>query len=132
MYGGDIKMEKDGIYKCEICGNIVSALVAKEPNVICCGQPMTLLEEKTVDEGKEKHVPVVEINNGNVKVKVGSVEHPMEEEHYIVLIQLIKDGKVIAGKRLNPGEKPEASFCIEDTEGVTARELCNVHGVWRS
>ncbi len=124
--------KQNGIYKCEICGNIVSALIAKEPDIICCGQEMILFEEKTQEEGKEKHVPVVEINGNNVKVKVGSVSHPMEPEHFIVLIQLIKDGKVIEGRRLNPGEKPEAEFCLENTEGITARELCNVHGLWRS
>ena len=122
----------NGIYKCNICGNIASILVAKEPNIVCCGQAMELLDEKTSDEGMEKHVPVVEKIEGGLKVKVGSVEHPMEAEHFIVLIQLIKDGEVIMGKRLKPRDKPEAEFCIVDIEGVTARELCNVHGVWKN
>ncbi len=125
-------VKENGIYKCAICGNVVSVIEAHDPDIICCGQPMDLLEEKTKDEGKEKHVPVVEKIEGGLKVKVGSVEHPMEAEHFIVLIQLIKDGKIIEGKRLNPGDKPEAEFCLSDTEGVTARELCNVHGVWKN
>ena len=122
-------MENNGIYKCEICGNIVSALVAKEPVVVCCGQPMTLLEEKTVDEGKEKHVPVIEGN----KVKVGSVPHPMEEEHHIVFIQAFVDGKLVVGKRLYPGDKPELELMPKYAgKKITARELCNVHGLWKS
>ena len=125
--------KKNGIYRCNICGNIVSVLVAKQGELVCCGQPMELLEEKTKEqEGKEKHVPVIEIDGNNVKVKVGSVPHPMEEEHYIVLIQIVKDGKVVTGKRLYPGQKPEAEFCLKETDGLTAKELCNVHGLWRS
>ena len=125
--------EKNGIYKCEVCGNIVSVLDAHQGELVCCGQPMKLLEEQTKEqEGKEKHVPILEINGNNVKVKVGSIPHPMEEKHWIILIQVIKDGKVVAGKRLYPGDKPEAEFCLEDTEGITARELCNVHGLWKS
>lgn len=122
--------EKDGIYKCNVCGNVVSVIDAYEGVLVCCGEDMKILEVKNEDEGKEKHVPVVEIDQGNVSVKVGSVPHPMEKEHYISLIQLIKDGSVIAGKRLNPDDKPEASFCLTDTSGIKARIFCNVHGVW--
>jgi superoxide reductase len=125
--------ELNEIYKCNICGNIVSIVAKGIGNLICCNELMEKLEEKTsAQEGNEKHVPVVEIKGNNVTVKVGSVPHPMEEEHYITLIQLIKDGKVIEGRKLYPGEKPEASFCLEDTSGVTARELCNVHGLWKN
>jgi superoxide reductase len=94
---------------------------------------MILLEEKSKEqEGNEKHVPVVEIKGNKVKVKVGEVEHPMEESHYIGLIQIARAGKVIGCKRLYPGEKPEAEFTIENTEEITARELCNIHGLWVS
>jgi len=123
--------EQDGIYKCSVCGNVVSVLDAHDGTLVCCGKDMELLKEHAKEEeGKEKHVPVVEISEGNVTVKVGSVPHPMEEGHYIGLIQLIKEEKVVGGKRLNPGDKPEASFCLENTEGITARIWCNVHGVW--
>ena len=124
--------KQDGIYKCDICGNVVSMVLAKEPNVVCCGQEMTLQEPKTEEEGNEKHVPIMEIDGNRVKVKVGSVPHPMEENHFIVFIRLMKDGKLIAGKRLYPGQKPELEFIVEDPTGLTAYEYCNVHGLWKS
>jgi superoxide reductase len=130
---GDKMTELNQIYKCEVCGNIVSVIAKGAGTLVCCGKDMVLLEEKTAaEEGKEKHVPVVEINGNNVTVKVGSVPHPMEENHYIALIQLVRDGQVIGGRRMYPGEKPEATFCLENTQGITARELCNVHGLWKS
>lgn len=125
-------VKQNGIYKCEICGNIVSVLIAEEPPIVCCGQEMTLLEEKTEDVGKEKHVPIIEKTKSGVKVKVGSVLHPMEPAHYIALIQLMDGNNVMIGKRLKPGDKPEAEFCIAETKGLTARALCNIHGLWRS
>jgi len=126
--------KQNGIYKCQICGNVVSVIEAKEPNVVCCGQEMTLLEEKTSEqEGKEKHVPIIEKTESGIKVKVGSVAHPMEAEHHIELIQLIKDDNIVIGKRLKPGDKPEAEFCcLVETERLKARALCNVHGLWIS
>jgi len=125
--------KQDGIYKCNICGNIVSVLEAHQGELVCCGQPMELLLEKTIgQEGTEKHVPIVKITKSSVKVKVGSKKHPMEEKHYIMMIQIVKDGKVIAGKRLAPGEKPSAIFSIKDAKDIKARALCNVHGLWIS
>ncbi|MAG08729.1 desulfoferrodoxin [Candidatus Woesearchaeota archaeon] len=125
--------KENEIYKCEVCGNIVSVVYSGGGTLVCCGKDMILLKEKTKEqEGDEKHVPVIEINGNNVKVKVSTVEHPMEEKHYITLIQLIKDEKTIESRKLYPGEKPEAEFCLENTEGITARELCNMHGLWTS
>ena len=125
--------EQNGIYKCEICGNVVSVIEDGGVAIECCGQEMTLLEEKTSEqEGKEKHVPVIEIDGGKVVVNVGSVPHPMEEKHYIELVQLLKGEDIIAEKRLKPGQEPIAEFCVDDTEGLTARELCTVHGLWKS
>jgi len=122
------------IYKCKVCGNVVEVIEIGGGILVCCGENMQLFEEQTIEkEGKEKHVPVMEINENKVKVKVGSTEHPMESGHYIELIEILKDNKIIASKRLLPGEKPEADFCcLETTEGITARELCNVHGLWIS
>jgi len=121
--------ERLQVYKCEICGNIVEVLHDGAGELVCCGQPMNLLDEQTADATTEKHVPVAEKGNGGVKVKVGSVPHPMEEKHYIEWIEVIKDGKTCR-KYLKPGDAPEAAFCggVE----VTAREHCTVHGLWKS
>jgi len=125
--------QKNQIYKCNICGNIVSVVEAHEGQLVCCNQPMNLLEEKTSSqEGKEKHVPIIETSDGKVTVRVGSIPHPMEDNHYIEFIQLLKNGIVIAEKQFQPGEEPVATFCIDNNENIIARELCNVHGLWRS
>ena len=118
------------IYKCEICGNIVEVLHTGAGALVCCGEPMKLLAENTVDAAKEKHVPVIEKSGNKVTVKVGSVAHPMEEKHYIEFIEVLADGKVYR-KFLKPGEKPEATFEIT-AEKVTAREFCNLHGLWKA
>ena len=91
---------------------------------------MELLKEKTEDVGREKHVPVVEKTESGVKVKVGSIPHPMEETHYIEWIEIIADGKVYR-KSLKPGDKPEAEFEAR-AEKIKARDYCNIHGLWRS
>jgi superoxide reductase len=118
------------IYKCNICGNIVEVLHAGAGELVCCGQPMQLLEEKTEDQGQEKHVPVIEYTEKGVKVKVGSVEHPMDQDHYIEWIEIIADGKTYR-RFLQPGEKPEAEFEVQ-AENIVAREYCNLHGLWKS
>ena len=121
------KME---IYKCEICGNIVEVLHGGKGELVCCNQPMKLYEENTVDAAKEKHVPVIEKTDSGFKVTVGSVPHPMEEEHYIEWIEAIADGKAYR-QFLKPGDVPEAVFEI-DAEQITAREYCNKHGLWKA
>ena len=117
------------IYKCSVCGNIVEVLHAGKGNLVCCGKPMNLLVENTVDAAKEKHVPVIEKIDGGVKVKVGEVAHPMEEKHWIEWVEIIADGKAYR-QFLNPGEAPEATFNIE-ADQITAREYCNLHGLWK-
>jgi superoxide reductase len=125
--------QQDGVYKCNVCGNVVSVLEAHGGTLVCCGKDMILQQEKTAAlEGKEKHVPVVEIKGKIVKVKVGSIPHPMEEKHFIELIQLLQNGHVIAEKRLKPGQPAEAEFTVADTKGITAREYCNLHGLWKN
>lgn len=121
--------ERLQIYKCEVCGNIVEMLHEGVGEMICCGQPMKRYIENTVDAAKEKHVPVVEKTGDGFKVKVGSVAHPMEQEHYIEWIQVVTGGKTYR-QFLKPGDIPEATFCI-DAEQVTAREYCNIHGLWK-
>jgi superoxide reductase len=119
------------IYRCRHCGNIVDVLHDGNGTLVCCGEPMQLLEEKTAkEEGKEKHVPVIEKIADGVKVKVGSVEHPMTAEHFIEFIQIIADGKTYT-QYLKPTDKPEATFCIS-AKKITARSYCNLHGLWKS
>ncbi|CEG12241.1 Desulfoferrodoxin [groundwater metagenome] len=118
------------IYRCNICGNIVEILHAGAGKLVCCGQPMELLKEKIEDAGKEKHVPVIEKTETGIKVKVGSVLHPMEEKHYIEFIEVIADGNMDR-KNLTPANKPEADFEIKAND-ITARIYCNIHGLWKS
>ena len=117
------------IYKCMVCGNIVEVVHGGAGELVCCGQPMKKLVENTVDAAKEKHVPVIEKVQGGYKVTVGSVAHPMEEKHYIEWIELLGDGKAYR-QFLEPGGAPEAVFHVE-AEELGARELCNLHGLWK-
>ena len=91
---------------------------------------MKLNQENTTDAAKEKHVPVIDKTAAGLKVTVGSVLHPMEQAHYIEWIEVIADGKAYR-KFLNPGEAPEATFELK-AEQVTAREYCNLHGLWKA
>jgi superoxide reductase len=118
------------IYKCEVCGNIVEVLHEGKGELVCCGQPMKLLVENTVDAAKEKHVPAIEKTASGVTVKVGSVAHPMEEKHYIEWIEIIADGKAYR-QFLKPGDAPEAVFEIKANK-IEAREHCNLHGLWKA
>ena len=122
-------MEKLQVYRCELCGNIVEVLHVGGGTLVCCGQEMRRLTENTVDAATEKHVPVIEKTDAGYTVKVGSVAHPMEEKHYIEWVQLIA-GDVSHRKFLNPGEVPEATF-ETDARDVSAREYCNLHGLWK-
>lgn len=116
------------IYKCEMCGNIVEVFHPGAGELVCCGAPMILQKENTVDASKEKHVPVIERGAGTITVKVGSVPHPMESTHYIEWIELIADGKVYRAQ-LQPGQAPEATFPVSATD-IKVREYCNLHGQW--
>ncbi len=118
------------IYKCEVCGNIVEVVHGGKGILVCCGEPMKMYDENTVDAAKEKHVPVIEKIDGGFKVTVGSVAHPMEEKHYIEWIEIIADEKAYR-QFLNPGDAPVAVFRI-DADQITAREYCNLHGLWKA
>ena len=122
--------ERLQVYRCEVCGNMVEVVRAGAGELVCCNQPMTLLVENTVDAAQEKHVPVIEKTSGGVKVKVGSVAHPMEDKHYIEWIEAIAGGKAYR-QFLKPGDAPEATFKI-DAADVSAREFCNLHGLWKA
>ncbi len=118
------------IYKCELCGAMVEVLDLGADDLTCCNEAMILIEAGTVDAAREKHVPVIEKIAGGVKVTVGSVAHPMEDKHYIEFIEIVADGK-LCRKFLAPGEAPEAFFAT-DAASVTAREHCNLHGLWQA
>lgn len=119
---------KRDIYRCAVCGNIVEVL-NPGAHMSCCGKPMTRLEGNTTDGAKEKHVPVVEAIEGGYKVTVGSTAHPMTDEHYIQWIELLTPSCVLR-QELKPGDNPEAVFITDATE-ATAREYCNLHGLWK-
>ena len=122
-------MNLNDMYKCE-CGAVLEVAVPCNDKCTpeCCGKPMTLLTENTVDAAKEKHVPVIEKIDGGYKVKIGAVPHPMTPEHYICAIELLADGQVLR-QSLTPTDKPEAVFLTKATK-VKAREFCNLHGLW--
>ena len=121
------------VYKCEACGNITIVVHAADGELVCCGEPMKLMTENTVDAAKEKHVPVIEKTDGGYKVKVGSVAHPMEDKHYIEWIELMV-GDTVYTRMLKPGDAPEADFCAcKAGDGpVEARAYCNLHGLWKA
>jgi superoxide reductase len=118
------------IYLCELCGNVVEVLLAGQGELVCCGQPMKLMPEQTADSATEKHVPLIEREDGGYKVKVGSVPHPMLEKHYIAWIELEADGSTCR-KFLSPGTEPAAFFPCPEAKLLRAREYCNIHGLWK-
>ena len=118
------------VYECEICGNVVEMLHEGAGELVCCGQPMELLDVKTADTSTEKHVPFVKREENKYVVRIGeNALHPMEEKHYIEWIELTVDG-IIYRKFLKPDEKPEAVFEVPEGKEVSAREFCNIHGLW--
>lgn len=123
--------ELQQVYKCNVCGNIVVVVHAGAGELVCCGQPMVLQIEKTQDEGQEKHVPVIEKTPAGVKVKVGSVPHPMAAEHFIEWVEL-SAGEKVYRQFLKAGDQPEAEFKLAAEGGIRARTYCNIHGLWQS
>ena len=117
------------VFRCEVCGHIIEVLHPGAGTLTCCNQPMKQMKENTTDAAKEKHVPVVEKTATGYKVKVGSVAHPMLAEHFIEWIELLADGKAYR-QFLSPGQAPEAEFQVSVAE-VSAREYCNLHGLWK-
>lgn len=118
------------IYKCEICGNIVEVVHEGAGKLVCCGKPMVLMAENTEDASREKHAPVVKRTAEGIEVAVGSIPHPMDQDHYIEWIQVIADGKAYR-EFLRPGDAPEAVFQI-DAESIAARGYCDKHGLWKA
>lgn len=123
-------MEKLNVFKCSVCGNMVEVLAVGGGTLTCCGEAMEQLEEKTQDAATEKHVPIIEATDKGIKVIVGSTAHPMEEQHFIQWIEAVR-GETVCRAYLKPGQAPEAEFAMPE-DGVSAREYCNVHGLWKS
>lgn len=119
-----------GVYKCDLCSNLVEVYQEGAGELVCCGEPMKLMEEKSADSTTEKHVPVIEKVEGGYKVTVGSTLHPMLDAHYIQWIELLTEKEVLTAF-LKPGNEPVAFFCTE-AQTVSAREYCNLHGHWSS
>ncbi|MFA4930381.1 MAG: desulfoferrodoxin [Patescibacteria group bacterium] len=117
-----------GVYKCNVCGNVVEVLHSGGGTLVCCGEDMHLFTAKNMDEGVEKHLPVVEKDDQFIHVRVGEVLHPMEDTHYIEWIEIMADGQSYQ-QFLNPGDKPEATFCLS-APTYLIRAYCNVHGLW--
>ncbi len=124
-----VKQKKE-IYKCSVCGNIVEVLFAGGGELVCCGLPMELQQENTMEASLEKHIPIIERTEKGIRIKVGAHPHPMEENHYIEWIEVF-DGKRFFKKELKPGDVPEGEFCIEGGK-IIARAYCNIHGLWKA
>ena len=118
------------VYRCDLCGHIIEVINKGQGTLVCCGQDMTLLSENSQDAALEKHVPVIEVTADGIKVSVGSVAHPMTEEHYIQWIEVVVDDKICRAW-LKPGDAPVAMFNIKGSK-ITAREYCNLHGHWKA
>ncbi len=124
-------IENNQVFKCLTCGATVEVVGAAGGTLVCCGKPMRLMRENETDGSSEKHVPVLEDNGPGVKVKVGSLPHPMEPDHYIEWIEII-NGPYVNRRYLTPGEAPEAEFYVSRQDGLVVRAFCNKHGLWKS
>jgi len=120
------------IYRCNVCGNMTEVINESVGQLVCCNENMELLEERQLDVGPEKHIPIIEKDGDKVVVKVGEVPHPMEEEHHICFVELFVGDKIYR-KFLNAGDEPKAVFEVcADISDLRAREYCSVHGLWHS
>lgn len=124
-------MAKFSVFKCKKCGSIVVKVNSRGCTPSCCGEQMSEIVANTTDGAKEKHVPDFKVEDGVVKVQVGSVEHPMLDAHYITVIVLETENGVQV-KYLNPGDAPKAEFCTGGDKPVAVYEYCNLHGFWKA
>ena len=124
-------MKKTDLYKCNICGNIIEVIFSGNGELYCCGQAMEKLVPKYNEDAiTEKHVPVIsKLENGNIEIRVGEILHPMINEHYIMFIEAIVGDNELYRKYLYPNEEPKFEFHANIND-VSARELCNIHGLW--
>ena len=124
-----MKNNVSDVYRCSHCGLVVEVTVPGAAP-FCCGEPMQLCVENTSDGAKEKHVPVLEAIPGGCRVKVGSVDHPMTQEHYIQWIEII-NGPYVNRCYLKPGDAPAAEFYVPAGDKLIVRAFCNLHGLWK-
>ena len=124
-------IERGQIYKCEMCGNLVTVLDGGIGTLSCCEKELKLQEANMVDAAVEKHVPIVTIKDKKVNIQIGSTLHPMEKEHYIETICLHTKKDEVYVKFLKPGDVPEANFSV-DSPVAFAQAYCNKHGLWKS
>jgi superoxide reductase len=129
MIDSSYMAKKSEIYKCSVCGNIIEILHEGAGTLTCCEKEMIKMEEKTSEEGNEKHKPILEKNDEGVAVKVSSIPHPMEDSHFIEWVE-ITTNKGTSKKFLKPGEKPEEKFPVGE-EVIKVRSYCNLHGLWK-
>jgi superoxide reductase len=116
------------VYVCRHCGNVIELLTNGGGKLVCCGESMTLQKENTVDASKEKHIPVVTVDEDKLTVQVGSVAHPMTNDHFIGWIE-VTEGEKLKRATLKPGGEPKAEFCTKGGK-LTVRAYCNLHGLW--
>lgn len=119
------------LFACEQCGEVIEMIADKGVPVSCCGSPMTQLQVRAKEAGTEKHLPSVKVEGGIVKVKVGSVPHPMSQEHLIEWV-LLETDRGVQRKHLKADGKPEVKFYIGDEKPVAAYAYCNTHGLWKT
>ena len=124
-------MSNTKFYICEKCGNLVEKIDDSGVPMVCCGQKMTPIVAGTVEASREKHIPVATVDGNVVRVSVGSVEHPMAEEHSILWVEL-KTDKGVQRKNLEVGKPPVVSFALVDEKPVEVLAYCNLHGLWKS
>ena len=123
-------MKNVKFYICPHCGNIVEMIHDAGVNPVCCGQKMNELVPGAVEASHEKHIPAVDVDGDILAVRVGSVEHPMAEEHWIEWVELVSD-KGIQRKYLNPGEAPKVKFLLNGEKPLAVYAYCNLHGLWK-
>lgn len=121
--------KKVSYYKCPICGNIIEVVNGNIKRVKCCNKELELLVANTTDAALEKHVPIYEVDNNEIIVKVGETIHPMEEKHYIMWISLVTEDRVIRVE-LKPGDEPIVR--LPYIKGAIIYEYCNLHGLWKN
>lgn len=120
-------------YRCSVCGNIVEVVISGDGELVCCGQPMTLLKANTTDAAQEKHVPFFVKKDEELEIRIGSAPHPMVPEHYIQFIEVVsEDGRYVKRKYLYPNEDPIFVLRGYDIGSLNAKEYCNLHGLWEA